>query len=310
MQPAVRALTSAYEEFRTDIRTQDPTVFLAEEIDQLRTEIGYWEQRRADFLVNAGSVELPQERNNMLAAKRNLETELAGARTEVAERQAVVDQVKEVLAVPGGEELSLPEDAWHSESMLGVLHRRIIDTKAAYLEAKAQYTDNHPKVLSLRGQLDEMSQAMKEESNLYLQGALARLQVARAKETSLQSSLDYLDSELRAYPDREAQLASLDRTIQSLRTTHDALVQRRAEAISTRLGASPWDVVVLQDAVKPFRVGRVDYIRMAVIPIFAIFVAVGLAFLFDGLDQTFREIKEVEGQLKLPSLAAIRHFRR
>jgi len=310
VQPVVQAMAQSYQEFRSDTRMQDPTLFLDEEIERLRQEIGYWEQRRAEFLINAGSVELPQERANTLTTKRNLEVELAAARAVVAERQARVDWIRD--HAPAAEDLeiySFPDDNGRGETVVSSLHRRILELKAQYFAARSQYTDNHPKVITLREQLDEMTQTMAEESALYLQYLMAQLQIARSRVASLEGSLEYLEAELRSFPDREAQLASLDRTIGSLRTTHDALVQRSADALTLRLGASMWDVVVLQDAVPPFRVGRMDYVRMAVLPLFALLVSIGLAFLVDGLDQTFREVREVEAHLKVPSLAAIRHFR-
>ncbi|MBP6874781.1 MAG: hypothetical protein KBD56_01780 [Candidatus Eisenbacteria bacterium] len=311
VQPAVRAMTQAYQEFRTDTRLQDPTVFLDDEIERLRGEIEYWEEQRAEYLTNAGSVELPQERINALNTKRSLEVELATARTVVAERQARLDWINHNGGLDAESEIySFPDDNGRGETIVSTLHRRILDLKAEYFSARAQYTDNHPKVLTLRQELDELEQTMKEESNLYLDYLTAQLAIARSRVSSLENSLDYLDGELRTYPDREAKLASLDRTIESLRTTHDALVQRRADALTLRLGTSMWDVVVLQDAVLPFRVGQMDYVRMAVLPIFSLLVAIGLAFLVDGLDQSFRDVREVESALKVPSLATIRRFRR
>jgi len=314
VQPVVSALTAAYVEFRSDTRLQDPSVPLDEEIEQIRGEIAYWEQRRADFLTNTGSVELPEERANLLSTKRGLEGDLATARSVMAERQARVDWIRESMARAeegtGAEIFPFPEESGRGESMLAEAFRRLLDVKTAYIEAQAQYTDSHPKVLGLRQQLDGLVAEFKRESETYLEYMTAQLQVARAKVTSFEGSMEYIDSELRTFPDREAQLAGLDRTIGSLRTEHDALVARRADVLTQRLNPTMWDVVVLQDAIEPYAIRRMDYVRLAVIPVFALVLAIGLAFLADGLDQTFRESREVESALRVPSLAAIRQFRR
>jgi len=314
VQPVVSALTEAYVEFRSDTRLQDPSIPLDEEIEQMRGEIAYWEQRRADFLTNSGSVELPEERASLLNTKRSLDIELAGARSTMAERQARVDWIQESIARASVDErieiFPFPEEAGRGESMLAESYKRILDTKALYIEAQAQYTDNHPKVLGLRQQLEGLVGEFKRESNTYLEYMIAQLQVARARVTSLEGSLEYIEAELRSFPDREAQLAGLDRTIDGLRKTHDALVARRADALTQRLNPTMWDVVVLQEAIAPYPIRRMDYVRLAVIPLFALVLAIGLAFLADSLDQTFREGREVETALKVPSLAAIRQFRR
>jgi len=314
VRPVVRALTQAYQEFRSNTRGQDPTEFLDDEIGRLRSEIADWERRRADFLMREGAVELPQERQNLLATRRSLEVQLAEAAADVAEREARVQWME------GG---SLPDPTFETaeiypfsdpygrgEPAIMVLRKLVFNTRAEYIEAKAQYTDNHPQVLALRERVEELEQAMTVESQAYVGYMTAQLQVGRAKAASLEASLAYLNQQLREFPDREAQLSQLDRTIGSLGTTHDALVRRRADALTLRLGSLVWDVVVLQEAVAPFRVGLLDYVRLTVISIFALLVAIGLAFLFDSLDQTFREVEEVETYLRVPSLATIHRFRK
>jgi uncharacterized protein involved in exopolysaccharide biosynthesis len=313
-QRSVRALTEAYQEFRTSTRLQDPSDSLQKQIGQLEAELVQWEERRAAYLSEEGAVEVPEERLQLLTERRTLEADLAAAEAVVAEKEARAEWTRALLRGDSidaaGQLYPFGDVEERGESILTVLRKMVLNTQAEYFDAKAQYTEGHPRVLALKERLDELCRSLDREGEAYFGFLTAQLDAARARAQSLQSSVDYIDQRLSRFPDRQAQLARLDRTIDALRTTHDALVKRNVEALSNRLGSSPWDVVVLQDAVAPYRVRGADRVRLAVIPLFSLLVAIGLAFLVDSLDPTFKEAREVEAQLKVPVLGEIGRFRK
>jgi polysaccharide biosynthesis transport protein len=310
----VQALTRSYEEFRSETRMQDPSQTMQKQIDDLDAELSLWEQRRAEYLAQEGSVELPQERIQLLTERRNVESDLSTAEALVAEKEARVLWTRQLLhgdtLNAAGELYAFGDMDERGESILTVLRKLVLTTEAEYYDARSQYTDDHPRVLALKERLEHLRGTLNREGEAYLSFLGAQLEAARAHAQSLQSSLDYLDQRLGRFPDKEAQLAHLDRTIAALTATHDGLVKRQVDALTNRLGSSPFDVVVLQDAVEPYRVRGVDRVRLAVIPLFALLVAVGLAFLVDNLDPSFKEVREVEAQLKVPVLGEVRRFRR
>jgi polysaccharide biosynthesis transport protein len=310
----VQALTRSYEEFRTETRVQDPSEQLQKQIDDLDAELSLWEQRRSEYLTQEGSVELPQERLQLLTERRTVESDLSTAEALVAEKEARVLWTRQLLhgdtLNAAGKLYAFGDTDERGESILTQLRKMLLNTEAEYYDARSQYTEGHPKVLALKERLDQLRAALDREGEAYLSFISAQLEAARAHAQSLQSSLDYLDQRLGRFPDREAQLARFDRAIGSLTSTHDALVKREGDALSNRIGSSPFDVVVLQDAVEAYRVRGVDRVRLAVIPIFALLVAIGLAFLVDNLDPSFKEVREVEAQLKVPMLGEVRRFRR
>jgi uncharacterized protein involved in exopolysaccharide biosynthesis len=309
----VKALTQSYQEFRVATREQDPTDFLNAEITDIETQTQAWESRRSDFLTQVGSVELPQERAQLLSAKRMLETDLAVARSDVAEREARVLWLQGMLqgenGAGGAAAYTFNDPNERGESVIVTLRKMILTVKSEYFALRGEFTDSHPRVLALRERLDELEKTLGDEAQAYLGYLSAQVEATWAKVASLQASLDYLDEQLRSFPDREAQLSRMDRMLADLRTTQDALVARRADALTTRLGASLVDVVILELAVEPYAVHTVDNVRLAIIPIFALLVAIGFAFLADSLDPSFRDREELETQLRLPVLGEVRNFR-
>ncbi|MBD3236734.1 MAG: hypothetical protein GF330_08525 [Candidatus Eisenbacteria bacterium] len=314
VQEVVRALTQAYQEFRSQTRTTDPTGYLQAEIDQRAAEISEWEQRRADFLANEGFVQLPEERSNLLTERRNLQQRLADAQADVAQSRARLDWLRSYVASdredPAAGLYAFQDVEERGEPILITLRRKIVDAKLEYFTARAEYTDNHPRVLALRDRLTDLEEALQVETRGYIHHMQGRLEADLAREAALLASLDYVNEQLGTFPDREAQLAGINRTIERLQDSYDALVDRQMAAVTTKVGSASWDVVVLQDAVEPYMVASLDYVRMAVVLIFSIFVAIGLALLRDNFDHSFRDRSEMEDHLGLPVLATIRRFRR
>lgn len=315
-QAVVRSLTQAYKEFRTDERRIDPTGFLEQEIDQLSEDVAEWERRRAEFLVQEGSVAIGEERSSLLDTRRQIETQLASVRAEVAERRARLEWMTELLASPDtAEDISpdmyaFPEADQRADLSMSTLRRTILDTKTAYFEARSTYTDTHPRVLALADRLRELNGELRREAEGYTKHLEALHQAAAAQEISLETSLAYINEQLAAFPDREAQLSALDRAINTLRSNHEALVRRRLDALTTQVGSSAWDVVVLQEAVEAQPLRTRDYVRLAIIPIFSLLLGLGLAFLLDNLDHSLKDRAEAELHLKIPVLAAVSHFRK
>lgn len=314
VQDVVRAMTHAYREFRTQ-STIDPTGFLQQELQGLEAEISEWERKRADFLGEGGTAQLPDERQSLLQTKREIELNLAGIRSEAAARRARLNWTHSLIEAGdddlGGEKFyPFGEPDMRGEPILLTLRKMILTTKSEYFQAKAQYTDSHPTVLAARDRLDDLRVALRNEANAYAGFLEAMVDAAQAQENSLEASLSYVHQQLGQFPDREAQLAGLDRTIKSLRTTYEALVQRRIDALSTRLGSNRWDVVVLEDAVTPYALRTRDYVRLTVIPLFSLLVGVALAFLRDGLDHSLKDREEAEAYLKVPVLATVDRFKR
>jgi capsular polysaccharide biosynthesis protein len=95
-----------------------------------------------------------------------------------------------------------------------------------------------------------------------------------------------------------------------LRGNHEALVRRRLDALTTRIGSNPWDVVVLQDAVEATALRTRDYVRLTIIPLFSLLLGLGLAFLLDNLDHSLKDRDDAETHLKVPVLASVGQIRK
>jgi len=310
-QEAVRALTKAYCEFRSEIRTLDPLLYLQAEIDTIQAEIVEYETKRADFLAGEGSVDLVQERNHLLSEKRSLSTALETARADWAIQharlvwtQGLVDRAKSDKNMSMIMPLQ-PSGYFRENSALSQISDIMVQTRSELITAKGQYTDDHPRVLALTERIDELYIELIEAANGYISQLEAYTGVTEAKLNSLQGSLDFINEQLSGFPHREAALASLDRTLGNLRDTYDVYVRKRVDVMTTKIGASPWDVTLLEDASTPVVRRSKDYVRFLLLLIVSSLIGLGLAFAFDNLDHTLKGRSEAEALLRVPVLASV-----
>ena len=65
-----------------------------------------------------------------------------------------------------------------------------------------------------------------------------------------------------------------------------------------------WTVTILSGASPANRKKNLDYVRMALGPVFSIIFALGFAFFIDNLDHSIKNIVDAEESLGLPVLAS------
>ena len=86
---------------------------------------------------------------------------------------------------------------------------------------------------------------------------------------------------------------------------YKAMRDRQDRALVATNATPDWTASLLVPAVQAFRVNKLDYVRMALAPILALAIAIGLAFFVDSLDHSLKSVREVEDILGLPVVASV-----
>ena len=129
--------------------------------------------------------------------------------------------------------------------------------------------------------------------------------MARAREAELLAELAVLERELGAYPDQEERLSHVDREIRALENNYDQLVSGYAASDIQNASAPSWNVRIFAVASEPFRFHTGDLIRTLVVPLFALVVGFGLAFIVDALDPSVKTAREAERIFEAPVIASV-----
>lgn len=307
---ALRALTRAYIDSRSQERTL-PIVdgFFQEQLEALRDQLSQWEQRRADFMAEEGVVSISTQRESMLREKESAQSTLMNAKVTLADYVARLEAIRSLQTEkrlnPDLEVFGFGDADFNDEALLFNLRKEIVTRRAEYLQKRGQYTDEHPEVRAAKALLDDLEAQFDLEIESYAKFLEARIDVARARTNSLDATIRGIDEELIALPDKEARLAQYDRILEAMRTDYSTMIERQVNAKAESAGRPEWRAILLQPATAAIRQRTRDYIRMALVPLFAILIGLALAFLIDGLDHSIKDATDAETHLGVPVLGSL-----
>jgi uncharacterized protein involved in exopolysaccharide biosynthesis len=313
-QEALRALTRAYMDWRAEQRSV-PYVesFFQDEMDSVRERLEDWEQRRADFMAEEGIVNPRSERDNLLRHRADAASRLMVENARVADLSArleAIEQLQEERRLdPDIDIYGLGDAEFNDETLLFHLRRELTARRAEYFEKRGRLTDDHPEVLSARQVLEQLELQFDREIQSYVRFLDARIAVARARVASLEATINGVDEQLHGLPDKAARLAQYDRIISALETDYSTLAERHIQAKVQTSGRPEWKVILLQPASKAMRLRTRDYVRSALIPLFALLIGVALAFIVDGLDHSVKDAADAEEHLRVNVLGSLSKFR-
>ena len=168
-----------------------------------------------------------------------------------------------------------------------------------------KYTERHPEVIAADTQIADLLADLKREvENSYM--------IEKMELDNLQSKVNMITGQIAAtrtalsgLPDKELEIGRIDSKIALLTSKHELLLTRRSETEIALAITPQWTVRVLARASAPKRQNTQDYVRLALGPFLSLIVGVGLAFFFESLDHSVKNIAEVEEYLSTKVLASI-----
>ena len=223
-------------------RTATSLGFLDKQLDGLQKQLQEAETKRADFQARYLGA---------LPGTGSIADRIGAARTQMAQVDADLAAAQSSLAVVqgqlGGTARALP-GVGASGGSAGPARTRLAALQAQIADARARgYTDNHPDVVALNGQLTAAQSAARSEpliggiaagsaaNPLYLslqslaadkQASVAALRMRKAQ---LQGDLDQLNEKLAADPEAAAEQGNIDRTYQVVKAQYDQMLTQRQQ---------------------------------------------------------------------------------
>ena len=205
---------------------------------------------------------------------------------------------------------------------------RLEELRMDLRQLERRYTGEHPEVRRARSEIEELEQAIAQgtlpstsspepspvqlrylQLTAELEAAEERLAAARAERASLASERSSYQGRIEAAPRHEAAVAALTREYETTREHHHALLDqlqeaRRAEDLEKTSQAALFRI--LEPARVPSAPSYPDRMRLTLMGIVAALgLGLGVAFVAEQVDPTFRDVDELESALGLPVLAAV-----
>lgn len=194
-----------------------------------------------------------------------------------------------------------------------VLDSKIIQAlKESKAKLDAQYQDNlnlykpaYPSMVQLRGQIDQVGRQIDQEVANIRNAITAQYEAAKAEEALLNTRLNQLKRDVLEQQDRSIQFNILRREVDTNRELYNGLLQRFKE-VGVAAGIGTNNISVVDEARIPSRPFKPNLrLNMLLALVLGLLGGVGLAFLLEHLDDTFKQPDEVEKRLNLPVLGII-----
>ncbi|WP_460451789.1 AAA family ATPase [Alsobacter sp. SYSU BS001988] len=281
--------------------TKRASLWLNDRISQLREQVENSERAVQNFkaehrLVSTGRGTINDQQ---LADVNN---QLVQANAVLAEAQARLERIRDVARS------ELPDasvaDALKSE-LITRLRGQYLDLSSKEADWSTRYGANHAAVTAVRGQMKDVRRSIAEELNRIAETYQSDVEISRARQISLQRSLDTLIEKSEVAGQAQVKLRELESTAQSIKTTYESFLRRATETAQQQT-IPLTEARVISAAAEPTKRAfpRVGLFLFGSTLIGCI-AGVAVALARDALDHVLRTSRQIEGFLGIECFGVI-----
>jgi len=297
--------------------------FLKEEMISIRKEISENEEKQKEYREKYMG-ELPEQLGSNLSMLTKLQEQLKEKETNLlGTKNKLAMLMKQISggALLFGEGAMVTRDGRVVSDFQKPISLEQAKEMLAHL--KIRYTKNHPDVIRLKNIISELEKKNKENDNdgsersQYIPtDAKMEIELIKVNISTLTTHIFNLKLQIQAYekriektPAREQELSSLKRDYQNLKATYDLLLNKKLESeVSGNMEKKQKGQIF--EVLDPARLPeRPSFPNLKVLFLLCLVVGpnigLGLVFLLEYLNTSFRSPKDVESYLGVPVLATV-----
>ncbi|MDH3325366.1 MAG: polysaccharide biosynthesis tyrosine autokinase [Gammaproteobacteria bacterium] len=292
------ALANVYIESHLEARlemTSMATNWLTRQLDSLKSKVNAAERRLQDFREREDLINLEGVRTLSTKEMQEIVSNLVNVRERRGEAENLY---KQVSAIKGQANKSY-------ESIPGILNHKLMQglkSSEAQAESKLaefakRYGPQHPKMIAAVTELNTVRENLQKQITSIVAGIKNDYNIAVKNENSLTQAMANAKKEIQKIDRKEFQLRELEREVDTNRKLYDTFFTRFQEASATSdlqtVNARLMDkAVVPRSAAKPRK-----KLTLILALIVSLMLGVFLSFLLEFLDNTIKNIDDVEQKL-------------
>lgn len=284
------------------------TGWLGERLETLQRDVVAAEGAVEEFRSQNG-LRRKNERQATVSDQQlsELNSRLVIARSELAQKQAKLDQVRSLVRSRGSVDTSI--DVLQSNLIQRLREQESLKSREAS-EALKTYGERHPRMVGLRADLNDLRAKIAAEIDRIASSVSNEVEVAAAGVRTLERELDNLRRQTNVAGEAEVRLRELERQAEANRGLYEAFLNRfKREAEQERMQranariVSPADVPVTSSFPATGSILGLAFL-------ISLLGGTLLVFVIDRLDNAVRSSDEAEELTKLPTLAMVPLHRR
>jgi len=327
-QAAVNAVMGSYQDESLKYARAEVTSvreFLEKQLDVTSKKLAISEEDLRAYKIANEVFALSEETKEMITNMVEFEAQLSSAQTELQ----IVDKKLTYLK---GELIKIDEAL--GEEMIAIsspvseqLRQKLIESESqlAIFLTKKGYTENHPQLVSLRDEIENIKRQMKTEIDKILEvdkysfnpldrrqelfteiiATEVEYQTANAKVSALETVVEEYSVRMSGLPDAELELARLERSKAINEQIYSMLVTRYEEAKISEEGKLSNIRIINRATLPEFPVSPKVKMNILIGLLLGLGLGIGAAFLLESLDTKINNLSDVERYVKLPILGTI-----
>jgi uncharacterized protein involved in exopolysaccharide biosynthesis len=313
-QLGVSAITQAYMNYRKEIK-ELPEIesYLLDRLQGVEQNLEAKGQERKELLREAGTASFADQRTELFSLGGVIKRSLVNAREQIAYVRERLQALRDFRGSGLSDVAYIPvfaDDDERRDIGMRSLVEGLVALQSRENELASRYTENHPQVIEIRNQIEGHKVLIAEAADRYESSLRAELRTWRARERQLAEELETIDRELADFPEREYRLNRVNLELETLENDYRRLVTEYTAAGVQNASLPNWQVRLYAEASKPTRIQTGDVVRTVVVSLFSLVVALGIAFIVDGLDPSVKTVRETEVIFDAPVLALVAKARR
>lgn len=271
--------------------------FLEERLQQIKSKLEDSERQLVDFARQEAIINVDDKQTAVSQRFQELNSALGKATQERVEAEAQYQQIQ-------------ASKSKAVDKILGnVSIQKLKEFKAKlendYMEGLQVYKPAYPKMQQLEAQIAEIQARINTEVSNVVAAVNSTYETARYKENMVLAQLNESKRELLDLQGRSIQYTILKRETDTNRQLYDGLLQRLKE-VGVAGGADTNNVSVVDKAEVPNHKFKPSLRFNALIAaLIGLFGGIGLAFLFEHLDDTVKQPEDLERLLGIATLGVI-----
>ena len=276
---------------------QDARKFLESKLGELKERVEKSEGALNVFRRGKGIISLNDKENIVVDRLADLNRRLT---------EAEVDRIgleSQAQLIARRDYDSLP--AVINNPLIQTLKGQLVNLEGQYANLAAQFKSGYPPVAQLKAQIDETRQRLDRQIKGVVEGINSAYFAARAKERTLSSEMKKQKTMALELKDAGVHYAILEREADTNRKLYDAVLERMREiGVTAEIPNSNRSILDIAE-VPRWPTSPRKKIALLFAGLIGLIGGLGLALVFEHLDNTLKTPDEVERYLGLPNLVVV-----
>lgn len=282
--------------------TKKATDWLNDQLGELKQKVEFSEHAVQNYRREHNLIEVSKEATISQQQLAEINSQLIIARAQRAEAEAKFQQVEAISR--SGRDVDSVAEVLNSQ-LISMLRQQESEVQRKYSEMLVEFGPRHPKMLQMHAELEDIKAKVLSEVKKISAGLRNSMDVARAREGSLLSSLRQLEAKNSGNNQDEVQLRALEREATANKALFETFLGRFKETTSTQ-GIEQADARVISVAEIPLLASFPKKDLMLLLSVLgAVFLSITLVFVLEQLNPGVRSPEQIQDLFNINTLGII-----